>query len=115
MELRDMIGKRITAWAVKGDTVEATLDDRCVTLEGEGECCASCWIEHADGIDPIGATISEITVGGWKVLSDEDMEVSEQGFYVIRTDKGDITLDLRLNHNGYYGGELVCTLRAEED
>lgn len=81
-------------------------DGQRFLLDGIGYCCASCWIEHVDGIDPIGATITGVIDNGWSVMEDYTEEVDEKGLYALETDRGVIQIDMRLSHNGYYGGEL---------
>jgi hypothetical protein len=37
---------------------------------------------------------------------DSGYDVTDIGFYHVKTDKGDMTIELRVSHNGYYGGSL---------
>jgi hypothetical protein len=37
---------------------------------------------------------------------EESYEVIEDGFFTIKTDRGYIDLEVRNEHNGYYGGHV---------
>jgi len=44
----------------------------------------------------------------------EDYEVTDVCFYNLETDRGTFAMELRVSHNGYYGGSL-CILEAPKD
>lgn len=101
-----LIGKTIVGITKDGPRFHLECEEANFILDGEGDCCASCWIENIDGLIVPGAKIVDVTCGGWSTIKDSDCDVEESGFYVIKTDKGDIQVDMRLSHNGYYGGWL---------
>lgn len=41
---------------------------------------------------------------GVNVPNEESCEVTDSEYYVLTTDAGDCKIELRVDHNGYYGG-----------
>jgi hypothetical protein len=83
--------------------------DGFIKAEPEGDCCASCYVQHIDGADALqGATVAEVeSIELPPVPDSEQCDVSDVWGHKIRTDKGHCTIEMRVDHNGYYGGELV--------
>src|SRR5687768_6820496 len=97
-----IIGATVRSLTMEGDKARLVTTDRgAFVLEGQGDCCANCWIEHLDGIIEQGAKILAVKEGGWRNCAGSG-DVNERGFYSIDTTKGTIQIDLRLEHNGYY-------------
>ena len=44
------------------------------------------------------------TEPGPEVPQEETCDVTDSEYYVLTTDKGDCMIELRVDHNGYYGG-----------
>jgi len=83
-------------------------------LTPEGDCCASCYIQHVSGAEALyDAMIFEVeTIDSSPEMQAQDTDtdcVSESWGHRIRTSKGYCTIEMRLDHNGYYGGSLECT------
>jgi hypothetical protein len=86
------------------------------TFLAEGDCCAVAYVLTPDkedlkaflGNEVMQATSSRISVptGGWGDCTDTE-------FYNLRTHNGDLTLELRTEHNGYYSGWLTMVGREE--
>jgi len=56
-----------------------------------------------------GALVLDTEDRGWgedRHLED-GYDVVQDGFWVIRTDRGYIDIEVRNSHNGYYGGSLL--------
>ena len=107
-DLKELVGLTVEAAYKHEDNIYlALLDGRIVRLRPEGDCCAWCYIA--------GATLTDaLTVA--TVTSVEDLEmVQEDRSYGdaidtwghrIHTTRGTCTFDMRVEHNGYYGGTL---------
>lgn len=77
-----------------------------------GECCAKCFIANVSGITRKRFTIQSIEPIEWKdhPLSDPDNDIVIACAGVkIKTDRGYIDIDTRLEHNGYYGGKIILS------
>lgn len=79
----------------------------------EGDCCASCYLAHVSGsADLIGATILSAENSEWVDTPDsnvDDYDQKESMGTVIKTDKGTVTFESRLEHNGFYSGRINVT------
>tara|TARA_Y100001973_G_scaffold102365_2_gene167263 strand:- start:290 stop:688 length:399 start_codon:yes stop_codon:yes gene_type:complete len=86
------------------------------TFVAEGDCCAVSYVlepEKEDlkaflGNEIIQATSSGVSVDKWDDYGQTDTE-----FYNLRTHNGDLNLELRTEHNGYYSGWLMMVGREE--
>jgi len=88
-----------------------TQDGKRHTFTPEGDCCAHCWIESAQGFDDlIGQVIRSAEDKAWIDLDSEGFDVLEQGFFSLYCDKGAADIELRVSHNGYYGGYFVYSV-----
>lgn len=78
-----------------------------VQLEPGGECCAHCYIQHVDGAEVLkNGVIFEVesTSSNRSVVGSGD--VVDAWGHRIHTDKGICSIEMRVEHNGYYGGQL---------
>jgi hypothetical protein len=110
--MQELIGKEILDARFK-DRSEIVLnlrDNTSVILSPYGDCCANCYINHID---------NALALFSSTVLKVEDLELTSEGDddygnvteswgHRIITDKGICTIDMRVEHNGYYGGSLEC-------
>jgi hypothetical protein len=74
-----------------------------------GDCCASCYVQHIEGTWALakGATIASVEgIELPPVPQEEQNDVSDVWGHRITTDKGVCTIEMRVDHNGYYGGSL---------
>lgn len=82
-------------------------------LTWEGDCCAKCYLAHVSGSDTLinGATILEVNTAEWVTESknEDDYEVIESMGTNIKTDKGHMSFESRVEHNGFYGGEILVS------
>lgn len=106
--------------------IKAHRDDDSIHLEFEdgskcaltpyGDCCANCYIYHTDDINElVGAELLDMK-NKWHVTNKGDEKdelgidnhcVKETGFITFKTSKGYFDVELRLEHNSYYYGELL--------
>lgn len=82
-------------------------------LTWEGGCCSKCYLNHVNGTDAlIGAEITAAENAAWTTLkSDEDgyRSVEESMGTKIKTTKGYVDFETRLEHNGYYSGKIMVS------
>jgi hypothetical protein len=110
INLEALVGQTIEAayMSADGDLYLVLLNGRTYHLQGEGDCCANCWIADVDGAEAL--QVAEIL--SIEDLAIEDTEettgdVVEQSWgHRIHTNRGICTIGMRLSHNGYYGGWL---------
>jgi hypothetical protein len=105
----DLRDKRIVDARYDGSIHLNLADGNRIALEPYGDCCANCYVQHVDGADALmDATIKNIQDLDIPVPSDEEDEYStvEAWGHRIITDKGVCTIEMRVVHNGYYGGSL---------
>lgn len=109
-----LIGKKIKLAEINEEkdlVVLTTQEDKKIYLTWEGDCCASCYIQHVSGVDNlIGAEILSAENAEWKdISSGEEYEVTESMGTNIKTTKGYVTFESRVEHNGYYGGYIYVS------
>jgi hypothetical protein len=120
---KNLIGKRINGIFVNDDHTILVFRSTGGDLHPysiSGDCCNTVYINHLQGVNVIGEGNVFDLIRGALVLSAEDKEwkpaiqqegeefyeVVEDGFFTICTDRGYIDLELRNEHNGYYGGHI---------
>jgi hypothetical protein len=87
-------------------------------LTWEGECCANCFIAHIEGAENLaGSTIVSVKNTEWVDLkrNRDECEVIEHMGTKIKTTKGIVEIETRVEHNGYYGGEICVNSFAPMD
>lgn len=90
----------------RGDIYLET-DKGVFILSPYGDCCAHCYVEAVEGTEALqGATI--LRVEDLQVpqppQSNDCYDILEAWGHRIVTDKGICTIEMRVSHNGYYGG-----------
>ena len=112
-DLEILIGKTI----LEINTSEGLNDIQFVTSDGDkfhfqcyGACCANAFISTLENTSNlIGQEITEV------LAEDNSFEKSTNYvidcvFYTIKSMKGRCFIDFRVEHNGYYGGDLRLIL-----
>jgi len=121
-----LIGERINGvflannnWTILFRTIEG----KYLRFDTHNDCCNDVWFTHVNGLDCIGGNTFDI-IRGALVLGCEDKDWTDNrvwtpedggdygdtiqdGFYTIKTDRGYIDLEVRNEHNGYYGGTVM--------
>jgi hypothetical protein len=94
------------------DTIHLNLENGYVSLTPYGDCCANCFIQHVDNADALqDAIVNNVQDLDTELLSiDDDFDyegscVNSWGHRIL-TNKGICTIEMRVIHNGYYGGSL---------
>lgn len=83
--------------------------DGVFIAKADGDCCTESWIESVEmpalGLPAKILSIKSLDLPG-SVDNSDDYEVLDVFGYCISTDKGDIVIDFRCSHNGFYGGNM---------
>lgn len=118
LEMSDLVGKKVLSATVNSekDYVKLETDNGAYYLTWNGDCCSRCYIASASGTDAlIDATILEVRDDEWKTIKDSDLEVINSMGTTIKTDRGYVTLETRLEHNGYYSGRIDVSKEGPVD
>lgn len=137
--MSDLVGHTIVAaWLVKGPE-----EDDCIGLHmgpGDtllavpvGDCCSHCFIQHVESASALVGTVTEVEELATHPATEEeraDTKASDKvgkawgrradgvldvWAYRVHTEKGICTIEMRLDHNGYYGGGLEILHREATD
>lgn len=106
LNLQSLIQKQVLNAYGNSDGLILETNDGYFELNPYGDCCSHCYIQHVDGSEALkDAVILEIeNISLPDVLNPSD--VSDVWGYRFHTTKGIFTIEMRLDHNGFYGGEL---------
>jgi len=107
--LEKLIGKTITDVEIPDETTLIfQTTDGPVKYYSSGDCCAQCFFDELEVPDfgKSGGLCSAADLGSWEEWPEGTDDTNEQCFGKVDTTAGTITFTLRLNHNGYYGGEM---------
>lgn len=115
-DIKQLLGttiERVTFEKSSGILFFAT--DRGV-FKGEpwGDCCSSCYVQHVSGTDAlaVGAIVTDIQdIDDLPPVPEAEVnDVTDNWGHRITTTKGVCSIEMRLDHNGYYGGSLELEL-----
>ena len=111
VDLEKLVGVKVRRATIHAGDVFLDTDAGVYVLVPEGDCCAHCFIEHVEGAeflqDATITAVQDVESGAVYQASDENgQEAVEQWGHLFTTDKGHVRLDMRVEHNGYYGGWL---------
>lgn len=106
-----LVGKKIISAKINQEKDLVILDTETgpLFLSWEGDCCSQCYLVNVSGAENLqNATIVSAENAEWKDVqrNEEDYEVIESMGTKIKTDKGYMTFESRLSHNGYYSGNI---------
>ena len=117
---RELVGQTVMDITLEeaGGVLLIKTDKFLYTFLAEGDCCAKSYVLTPDkkdleaflGNEVIQATSNSVSVPG---PDGEYGECTDTEFYNLRTHNGDLTLELRTEHNGYYSGWLTMVGREE--
>lgn len=100
-------GTKIFGAGYDGNSLYFVTDKGAFKGEPFGDCCARCYVQHVSGSEALsGATIQEIGAVGGAREEGTYGDVSDTWGHLITTNKGRCTIEMRVEHNGYYGGSL---------
>ncbi len=107
-EFEQLIGWIVLNAFYDGDSIYLCTYKGVVKLSPHGDCCATCYVQHVAGADALrNSVVTRIEHITMPTLVDHEYnDVSDLWGHVIYTDKGTCSIEMRVDHNGYYGGEL---------
>jgi hypothetical protein len=116
-----LAGKVVTDARYDGENIYLNLANEggCITLIPYGDCCANCYILNVDGSEALfGATIEAVQDLECFLTPEEEENLSDYTCidawgHRILTNKGICTIEMRVSHNGYYGGSLTVSQGSE--
>ena len=123
----NLLGKRINAVFLANENWTLVFRDtegNYYRYDTRNDCCNSVWINHMSGVELFGKGDVFDLMRGALVIGSEDKEwtndrswtpedggdygdVIQDGFYTLKTDRGYIDIEVRNDHNGYYGGTFM--------
>lgn len=111
--IKELVGAKMLHATKRDESLLLWTDRGLYTCEPEGECCAHCYVQHIEGTwalarGAIIAAVEDIELP--PVPQEEQNDVSDVWGHRIVTDKGVCTIEMRVDHNGYYGGSLNVAL-----
>jgi len=115
-----LVGKRINGLFIGDDDwalVFRDINQRYYCFRTENDCCNNVWFNHVNGVSTVlgegnlfdvlrGAMVTGVEDKGWTKDREDGYDVIQDGFWTIKTDRGYIDLEVRISHNGYYGGRV---------
>jgi hypothetical protein len=125
MELTSLVNKELNGALINQDNDLILLDvgseesRRILYLTFSGDCCAKCFVAHVNGVPKRKAVIFGAHTTEWVEKSswfkkDTDDVVETMGLTLI-TSEGTMTIETRVEHNGYYGGNVELSDRGPMD
>lgn len=110
-----LIGRRVVEARRDGDGITLLFEDGlAMNLDPEGDCCAHAFIQHVSLASAlVGGTIHSVETIHSPSVDAPDLGVTDAWGHRIRTDKGTCSIEMRCEHNGYYGGQLTMRWRAD--
>lgn len=123
---KDLIGQRINGVFLADSNrtmVFRTVQGKLYRYITQSDCCNTVWVNHINGLNIIGKGDTFDLMRGALVTGGEDKEwtenrgwtaadggeygdVIQDGFFTLHTDRGYIDIEVRNDHNGYYGGSF---------
>ena len=122
----NLIGHRINGVFLARDNwtiLFRTTEGKYFRYDTANDCCNTVWVNHINGLNILGKGDVFELMRGALVTGAEDKEwtpdrswteadggeygeVIQDGFYTLKTDRGYIDIEVRNDHNGYYGGSF---------
>ena len=108
-DLNVLVGKKILAVNLSPDMyyIQFKTEGKDFDFECHGDCCAHAYIATIQNVECLIG--QEVTAVLAEESSHEDytFQFVDNVFYSINTSKGSCHMDFRVEHNGYYGGDLI--------
>ncbi len=112
----ELVGLHVLEARYDGSIIDLNLTESFLRLIPVGDCCANCYIQHVSGAYALqNATIRSVeTIES--TPTDEEIAAADcldAWGHRITTDKGVCSIEMRTDHNGYYGGMLQPSAAIE--
>ena len=104
-----LLGKTIDEAMYDGENIYLLTGGEWVKINPEGDCCSSCYVQHVSGVDALRGGVVNAAERITSEPTAEELvgaDVLDGWGYRLTTSKGHVSIELRLAHNGYYGGWL---------
>lgn len=114
LKKENLIGVKVNNVYINDDNtiVKLDTDKGDVFLSWWGDCCSLCYLAHISGSEVLkDATILDVQHSEWEDIGGDGYYVMEKMGSTIKTIKGWVTLETRLEHNGYYGGTIEISTK----
>jgi hypothetical protein len=124
--MKELLNKTILEYKLNSDCtiIEFKCEDGIYSYSTEADCCNKVWFY---GINPpyqFPCKVTEVksdTDGEYSCLmfeniftDEEEYDVLDCAFIHLETNEGVFTIEIRNNHNGYYGGRVVFVGRVDK-
>lgn len=110
VQLQTLVGATIKRAGKFGESLFFLTDRGVFQGTPYGDCCANCYVQHVSGTDALaaGAVVHSVEDIELPPVPDDEKsdEVSEVWGHRITTSMGVCSIEMRVDHNGYYGGSL---------
>jgi len=109
--LETALGKKIAAIDLGEDRLQFTFTDKTkIEISDDGQCCCKDrYMRSDDDLDAfIGARFIMAEIREGPEIEDDRCAVHEVQFLIVTTDRGAFTVASHNEHNGYYGGFVIC-------
>lgn len=109
-----LIGKTIGAVALSANAYWIrfyTVGGDSYVYECDADCCSESWINHIAGLDAlIGHTVAAVEASELPESEPSQRQEWDRVYsYVLVTESGRCSIEMRNASNGYYGGSLTFT------
>lgn len=120
--MKEIIGHTIAAVRINEDAtlLEFTaMDGQRFAYRAEGDCCNQVWFNHMNNVSALlGSTVLSVEAKDWVPMNEDRVggdEYEELGLWSILTLNGHCDIEVRNNHNGYYGGTISPTVAFPDE
>ncbi len=107
--LSDLVGRTIVEVRRSADDYSICLVDSTGEAHyfvAEGECCAHAYVEAVESPEFLLGRVTAVSEDDAPRQSGGSDDALDVTFYRLSTAAGTCTIELRVEHNGYYGGCL---------
>lgn len=120
LEMKSLVGRRVISASINEDKdiVQLETDKGLLYLSWSGDCCAHCFLAHVNNSKAlIGAIIIEAKNTEWFGGGHNENydDITETMGTSIATTKGMVTFETRVEHNGYYSGQIAISEKGPID
>lgn len=112
---RHLMHQKISSVKWNSDSIEIVTDQFRMVFCPKNDCCNAVWIEYVEGVELVlGKKVTDIR----RNIQDVPESIDGDGFeeaisYTIVTEGGFLDVELRNNHNGYYGGKIALDSKVK--
>lgn len=110
MDFEILRGKCVINARYDGDSIHLNLlGNKYISLVPYGDCCSHCFIQNVSGsealVDAAILSVEDLECVASEQEENEHEAVNAWGHRIV-TNKGICSIEMRVYHNGYYGGSL---------